>query len=184
MKKPIHKIAFLFGLYVALHFVAACDPGCNCSDVEFPFFDYQSLTITSNDPIQESELHLDVVPAEISLLAAVGQPFNAFNLINAAWGCDCTGNGDDGPKFPIVALNIFADRIFDTLHPIDSSLTSLFTFSQYESRTNQEYALIKPAIDNINWSLRLTTSNQPQHPDLPIRFTLQFIKSNNDTVSI
>jgi|GEM_PF-1601954 len=189
MKKPIHKIAFLFGLYVALHFVAACmrepDLNCTCPGVDFPFFDYKSLTVTPNDPTVESALHLDVVPMEIIFLAAAERPASHFDFITTAWGCDCAFNGYYGPKYSVTTLNIFADRAFDDSHPVDSSLTSLFTFTQHDLGLDFDYP--SPTITFTQGtlsSLRFTTYTRPKDQAPPIRFTLQFIKSNNDTVSI
>ncbi len=71
MKKPATKIAFLFGLYIALHFMSACVPNCDCPAVNFPFFDYQRVSVTANDPAAKDILHLDVLPEDISFLATV-----------------------------------------------------------------------------------------------------------------
>ena len=184
MKKPAAKLFFLFGLYIGLHFVAAACMQCECGDT-IPFFDYQALTVTANDPAAESVLKLDVTAAEISFLAAVNPCLNRFGFLPSAMGCSCNENGDQGPKFPVVSLHVFADRAFSDLLPVDSSLIALFALSQFEVGTNTEYPVFGSLIEaSTVHPLRLTTGSQPKNPEQPIRFTIQVIKSNSDTVRI
>lgn len=50
LMKPIaSKIAFLFALYAGLHLLEACYKGCDCPDVDQPFFDYHGIVVNALD---------------------------------------------------------------------------------------------------------------------------------------
>jgi len=184
MKNKTGKITGLFSLYVGLHFVAAACIDCNCGGNHvIPFFDYHTLSIATNAPAQENILKIDIQPTDVYYLAGADVPSNKVSLITTAMACSCSENGEQGAKFPVVALNVFSDRDFSATIPVDSSLTSLFTYSQFASWSAQDYPLDQPEINDF-YALRLRTSTQPAHPELPIRFTIQVIKSNHDTISM
>ncbi len=189
MNNKTGKIALLFSLYIGLHYAAACGfvPNCDCPNVDFPFFDYKALTVAANDPRAESVLTLDISAAQTSLLAEANQPSKefTFDFIPTALGCDCAFNGYMGPKFPITTLNVFADRAYNDTLPVTASLTSLFKASQFETNIKLDYPVTGYPLDQNPFNvLRLRSFSRPQHPELPIRFTIQAIKSNMDTVSI
>ena len=183
MKNRIQKLALLFSLYVGMHFLAACFGQCRCGNVDFPFFDYHSMSVANNDPAVSSKLTLDITPTDIELLAAAEEWSIDFGFITSAMGCECIGDGGDGPKFPITSFKIFANRAFNDSLPVDSSLNTIFTYSLYAPSTNLETPLTGPQIYDASLPLRLTTQQQPKDPETAIRFTIQLIKNGNDTLT-
>ncbi len=183
MKNPTTKIAFLFGLYIVLHFVAACDPICSCPNVEFPFFDYRALKAKTNNPITDNALKIDISLDSVSFLVEAAMQ-RGSGFITSASACDCDFNGNSGDKFPVVALDVFADRNFNSLLPQDSSLISLFEINGVNISTDAPTNISGPLFGQFGRPVRLSTSSQPEDPSQPYVFTVRVIKSNMDTVSI
>ncbi len=184
MKSPASKISFLLALYVLLHIIEACNPwgnNCNCPNVEFPFIDYKKINVATNDPNAGTSFQITIYPDSTFLVA---QACPRFSLSTAAYGCDCIGEGDSGDKFPPMAMDVFADRDFNDTLPAGASLRSVFwgqTLGDLVAPLSYEGYRPEPFRREGNaYSIR--TDQRPNQLGEPYHFTIQWVKSNSDTL--
>ena len=186
MKKPTAKIAFLFGLYIVLHYVAACScKDCNCPNV-LPFFDYGALKITTNNPAVDQVLKIDIRLDSLFFLVETSRRRGSGFITSATAGCDvcdCDFNGSGGDKFPIVSIDVFANRDFSDQLPQDSSLISLFEVNWVDIATDAPRTVYGPLFGRFDRPTRLTTASLPQNLDQPFLFTIRIIKSDGTTIT-
>ncbi|MFN0034132.1 MAG: hypothetical protein ACKVUS_03630 [Saprospiraceae bacterium] len=184
------KIAFLMGLYVALHFFEACrnSDGSNCACPDsLPFFDYAALKITTKENPVVDYFSMEVQADSVSYLTTVRER-SGFGLINSAWACSCLWDGHDGPKYRVEKFNIYADRAFNDTLLAGASLNPIFF-------ANGGDVLILLAPDepfDYFWAfgdgaeairpLKLSTFEKPAELGVPFRFLVEMIKTNGDTL--
>lgn len=186
MKNPTTKIASLFGLYIVLHFVAACmrNGNCDCPNPQFPFFDYQALTVEANDPISTGYLILTVQPDSIDyVVEATQQP--DFEWFPTAMACSCVDDGYEGDKYAIADFDVFADQDFNDTLRVGTPLNAIFFTANSDVVSSLDSPFVKPTLfGRTDRELRLFLHEKPENMDQPYRFTIRLIKANGDTLSV
>lgn len=173
------KIIFLFCLYTGLQVSEACTD-CNCPNT-LPFFDYQSITLTSNGPVvgADNNLEIEVLPDSIGFLAQAGSA-SGFRFSTAAYGCDCNPDGDLGDKFPFF-LNITSDKAFNDTLPAGASLNSVFFLNRGDvvyPMPEQE----KTTFGLVNRPVRLFGMAKPVNLNDTYQFNIRLVKTSGDTL--
>ncbi len=179
MKSPASKISFLFALYVLLHFAEACDI-CDCPNPEFPYIDYKNIELEPSDPNTNVSFEIAIQPDSVLYVAQLSP---RFSLFTAAYGCSCAENGDEGDKYAPVSMDVFANRPFNDTLPAGASLRSIFwglTKGDIVAPLSSDGFRPEPfRYAGTHYSIR--TDEKP-YLGLPYRFSVQWVKSNGDTL--
>ncbi len=180
MKSPASKITFLFAIYVLLHFAEACDI-CDCPNPEFPYIDYKNIELETNDPNPSVSFEITIRPDSVLFVAQVSP---RFSLFTAAYGCSCAENGDNGDKYAPVSMDVFADKNFNDTLPAGASLRSVF-WGQTQGDivaplSNEGFKPEKFRYKGNEYSI--TTDQRPKFLGEPYHFSIQWVKSNGDTL--
>ncbi len=184
MTKPTAKLAFLFGLYTALHFASACfDTNCDCPTVEFPFFDYRGLKATTNNPVTDKVLKIDIALDSVFFVAEAS-PRRGVGFVTSAYACSCDYQGSSGDKFPVVSIDVFADRDFTSQLSQDSSLIKLFEVNRMDISTGGVRNIYGSLFGQFDTPTRLTLASLPDDLSQPYVFTVRITKGNGVMMSI
>lgn len=183
MASKTTKITLLLALYAVAHFAEACWDICDCPKVEFPYFDYKELQVSTNDPNVDSYLSIDLLPDSVDLVAQVSP---GFSIMSSAYACSCIGDGEEGDKYAPVSVDIFADRAFNDTLPAGTSLRSIFRGGTkgdvLDLLSAPQFRPDRFAYSSQHYSI--TTFIRPNQPGEPYRFQIQWVKSNGDTINV
>ncbi len=180
MNSKASKTAFLFALYLAAHFAAACGPICDCPNIEFPYFDYKTIALETNSPVEAGLFTIKITPDSVQFVA---QATPRFQFISSAYACSCNEAGDQGDKYAPVAMDIFADRDYNDTLPAGASLRSIF-FGQTQGDI---VTMLTPTFRPEKFNYRdnyytIRTNVAPKYLGEPYHFQVQWVKSNGDTL--
>jgi hypothetical protein len=181
MKSQASKVSFLLAMYALLHLAEACNPYCDCPNVEFPYIDYKNINVATNDPNAGSPFAITIYPDSIFLVA---QAAPQFSLFSSAYGCKCISEGGKGDKFPPMAMDVFADRDFNDTLPAGASLRAIF-FGQTQGDivTHLDKNGFRPEPFRLEGNAYvIRTDQRPNQLGEPYHFTIQWVKSNGDTL--
>lgn len=183
MTSKTTKITLLLALYTLAHFAQACWDICDCPKVEFPYFDYKELQVSTNDPNADSYLSISLKPDSIDLVA---QASPGFSLMSSAYACSCIGDGEEGDKYAPVSVDIFADRAFNDTLPAGTSLRSIFRgATQGDILDLLSAPAFKPnRFAYFNQTYSITTNIRPKQTGESYHFQIQWVKSNGDTINV
>lgn len=177
------KIACVFLAYLLLLLAEGCDAyGSDCPDT-LPYFDYRQLTVETNDPNSNQFFRIELRPDSVVFVAQ--EMPRRLNLLPAAYGCDCDYDGSQGDKYRPVAIDITADRPFNDTLPAGVSLRALFYgLTQGDIITNLSASFRPDPFYAPESTYSIATDARPQYLGAPYRFTLQWVKSNGDTLMV
>ncbi len=183
MASKTTKITLLLVLYAVAHFAEACFDICDCPKVEFPYFDYHDLQVSTNDPNADSYLAISLLPDSVDLVA---QASPGFSFMSSAYACSCIGDGEEGDKYAPVSLDIFADRAFNDSLPAGASLRSIFRGgTQGDILDLLSAPGFRPnRFDFYTQTYTINTYIRPIQIGEPYRFQIQWVKSNGDTIKV
>ncbi len=190
------KVGVLFLCYWAIllsegcgsTIVDSCEDGCPV--VEFPFMDYKSIAANPNQlTIAPGEaLFLNVTAQEIEFIACQDAPHHwRLGLLNSALACSCVGNGSNGDKFTIEAVNLYADKPFRSGMPIDMSLNELFSVESRDNNGFRTTPLEEVSTNNpirLNGSMMLQGTARPDKLDQAYVLTIEILKSNGERLTV
>lgn len=168
--------------------VDSCGEGC--PSVEFPFTDYKSIAANPNQltlALGEA-LFLNVTAQEVQFIACqtIQQPWK-LGLLNAAFACSCLGNGSNGDKFSIEAINLYTDKPFRSDRSVDDPLNDLFSVESRENHGFRTTPLDEITTDNsirLNNAMVIQGSARPDDLDQAYVFTIEILKSNGERLSV
>ena len=170
MLKRLSMLAlFCAGMYL----LDAC-----CGDNK-PFFDYQKLTVYSAIvPFQntaDSVLALRVEPAEVEYLASAYK----LTIGTPAYGTSCPDPGEEGTKYKMTAVDIYADKNFNDTLPAGTSLSSIF-FNGRSSNTSKPIAQGVSELEFLlpQWDFLIYTPLEPTQPNQTFTLTVKITKSD------
>lgn len=168
--------------------VDSCGDGCPI--VEFPFMDYKSIAVNPNQiTLAPGEaLFLNVTAQEIDFIACQDAHQNwRLGLLNSAFACSCLGNGSNGDKFTIEAVNLYSDKPFGSGRPVDVPLNDLFSVESRDNSGFRTTPLEEVTTDNpirLNGSMILQGSARPENIDQTYVFTIEILKSNGERLTV
>ena len=188
------KIAYIVSCYF---FILLIEGGCICDCPEDIFFDYNSITAINNLKSIETAntneyLDIEIRPSNIYFLTDNYATPAIFK--KTALACSCVGQGGDGDKVSVVAINIAANKPFN-----DSLNANVLLNDLFEIEGNQEieeynpdyiYANLGELIPTLNMKfyyhkyddetgiITLRLKARPFLINEPYQFTIQLIKSN------
>jgi hypothetical protein len=177
---PLAKITILLALYFAAHLLDACQI-CDCPNVKFPFFDYKKIALTTNNPIAMGFFTIAITPDSVDLVAQAS-PLR-FQVCSSAYACSCNGDGEQGDKYAPLSMDVFADRDFNDTLPAGASLRSLFKgTTQGDIFTTLSPSFRPDKFEAVTNEIGILSNEKPIYPGEPYRFTIQWVKSNGDTL--
>lgn len=163
---------FLFG--IGLYWLNAC-----CGENK-PYFDYQKLGIISDRLLltatNDTVITLRVSPEDIDYFTSVcpNLPF-----VSSAYGNSCPAPGDEGTKFKMTAVEIFADKDFNDTLPAGTSLAGLF----YDGRAVSQSPPVPQVISDLefptpDWDFVVYTPFKPKEAGEAFALTVKITKSD------
>jgi|GEM_PF-2531268 len=164
--------------------------GQGCPAIEFPFIDYESISVTETQlTIAPGEaLFLNVIARDIEYLACHQTPKKLqLGLLNSAWACSCLGNGSSGDKFPIQSINIYPNKPFKMGRPIESPLNDYFSAVTQEFTGPKATPLDEVSAANsirLNQAMTIQGSERPDNLDESYIFTIEITKSNGEQLTV
>jgi hypothetical protein len=181
MKTHFSKVAFLFGLYAALHFTEACI-NCNCG-TEVPYFDYHKISLSANGPQIDpgDSFELFILPDSVEFVAQTCPDPTFFST--SALACSCTVAGDFGDKYDYDQLDILANKDYNDTLPAGTSLNQMF---EVDDGSDVAYRLpihTSGRFEYYESPLHLILLGKPILLNVPYRFTVRLIKSTGDTLT-
>ncbi|NRB49650.1 MAG: hypothetical protein HRU41_18360 [Saprospiraceae bacterium] len=164
--------------------------GAGCPAVEFPFVDYKSIAANPSELNLASgeALFINITAQEVEFIACqkVQQPFR-LGLLNAVFACSCLGNGSNGDKFSIEAVNLYTDKPFRSNRSVDIPLNDLFSVESRENNGFRTTPLEEITTDNpirLNNSMVIQGSARPDDLDQAYVFTVELLKSNGERLTV
>ena len=146
----LQKILVLFMAYGLLLMWDGCsvDDPCNCPEITLEFSDYKDFEIATNntqiDTNSSRLFEIMLTPDSVHLIAQ--QCSTSTGLISKAYGCSCATAGFRGDKFPILAIDIFANHPFKDELIAESNVNHLFEMNALDEFGQEVFQII----DNIN----------------------------------
>lgn len=168
--------------------VDSCGDGCPI--VEFPFMDYKSITAQPTQltiaPGEAFFLHVNAQEIEFISCHDPKQPWR-LGLLNTAFACSCLGNGSNGDKFGIEAVNLYSDKPFRSGRPIDVPLNDLFSVESRDNNGIRTTPLDEVTANNpirLNGSMIIQGSARPDDLERAYVFTIEIVKSNGERLTV
>ncbi len=189
------KVGLLFLFYWSILLWEACGAtvvdscGNNgCPTVEFPFFDYEDVSLMENDlslALTEA-LFLSIYPNGIEYVACQ-LPKRRIGLLNAAYACSCLGDGFQGDKFPISSINIYADKPFQEGGQATDALNAFFSVVAEDENGTKTLPLNEVNADNTIRMLNhitIQSSTRPDDTSGPYVLTIELLKSDGTLLKV
>lgn len=164
--------------------------GQGCPIVEFPYYDYEQVSIEENQTslAPGDPLFLTLFPRDLNYIACQRplQP-SYLGLLNRAYACSCVGNGFRGDKFPLEAITIYADKPFKEGRPKDAPLNEYFSVV-WQSDGGERVVPLNEVSSNsavrLNGNIRIQGTERPDQVEESYVLTVELLKSNGEKVLV
>ena len=188
--KKIFKILSIIALYcIALLLDGCMGNPCNCPEINFDFTDYKGFISAIPNPEinttedQFLEIVMSIDSFQFIVNAAKCQP--SFGLMTPAYGCSCVTDGFRGDKFPIIAMDVFANRSFKNNLVAESNLNHIFEIEAFDIDRRRNYQIINDVheflrIRDPDENFRIRTSEIPDSIGLDTPYTFEFVATRSD----
>lgn len=184
------KIFTILSLYGFALFLEACiSTNCSCPEIEFEFIDYAGFEVSFLAPEIDTNtnrvLEIELLADSIHFVVQNCRPANTLGLITTAYGCSCLPEGFRGDKFPILAIDIFANRPFKTGYQTRTNLNHIFEIVAPDEFGNPVFQIINevnqfPRVFNFAERLTFRTEEIPDSTGMDVPYTFEIVVTRSD----
>lgn len=190
MKFKIAIILIFYSLALVWDGCSITDP-CECPQINFEFIDYKGFDIAVNnteiDTIVSRSFEILLTADSVHFIAQCNPNGLGLGLLTPAYGCSCLPEGFRGDKFPILAIDIFANHPYKEELIAESNLNHIFEINAIDEFGNQTIQTINevnrfPLINETGGQLFIRTEEAPDSTgmDIPYTFEVVITKSNGE----
>lgn len=188
--KKFSRVFAILSLYGLILFLDACvTTNCNCPEIQFEFQDYAGFNVgfltTEIDSLSSRTLEIELVADSVHLIAQNCKTNYSLGLISKAYGCSCLPDGFRGDKFPIVAIDVYANRPFKSDYQTRTNLNHIFEVMARNNFGDIDFQIINdvnefPNVLDFSERLSLRTMAVPDSTGLDHPYTFEIVITRND----